>query len=153
MIFDKLSNAHLYYGMGKKYEDAFKFLQDNDFSDKPAGNYSAVLDGREVLVKVKRYDSRLHKDCRFEKHENCIDLQYIVSGREHFGYAPMDDELVRCGDNLAEDCVYYNDASSYVVLKTGMFAMALTDDVHIPELRIGDEPVPVVKVILKVWVK
>ena len=40
MIFDKLSNAHLYYGMGKKFEDAFKFLENTDFSSMPAGSYT-----------------------------------------------------------------------------------------------------------------
>jgi len=33
-----------------------------------------------------------------------------------------------------------------------MFAMALTNDVHMPELRIGDEPVPVIKAIVKIIV-
>ena len=150
MIFDKLSNAHLYYGMGKKFEDAFKFLENTDFSSMPAGSYTTMIDGRETVFKVKRYDSRPHEDCHLEKHENCIDLQYIVSGREYLGYAPYDGELVRCGDNLSDDCVYFNDTSSHVVLKQGMFAMALTDDVHMPELRIGEEPVPVVKAIVKI---
>ena len=150
MIFDKLSNAQLYYGMGKKFEDAFKFLENTDFSSMPAGSYTTMIDGRETVFKVKRYDSRPHEDCHLEKHENCIDLQYIVSGREYFGYAPYDGELVRCGDNLSDDCVYFNDTSSHVVLKQGMFAMALTDDVHMPELRIDEEPVPVVKAIVKI---
>lgn len=150
MIFDKLSNAQLYYGMGKKFEDAFKFLENTDFSSMPAGSYTTMIDGRETVFKVKRYDSRPHEDCHLEKHENCIDLQYIVSGREYFGYAPYDGELVRCGDNLSDDCVYFNDTSSHVVLKQGMFAMALTDDVHMPELCIGEEPVPVVKAIVKI---
>ena len=150
MIFDKLSNAQLYYGMGKKFEDAFKFLENTDFSSMPAGSYTTMIDGRETVFKVKRYDSRPHEDCHLEKHENCIDLQYIVSGREYFGYAPYDGELVRCGDNLSDDCVYFNDTSSHVVLKQGMFAMALTDDVHMPELRIGEEPVQVVKAIVKI---
>ena len=150
MIFDKLSNAHLYYGMGKKFEDAFKFLENTDFSSMPAGSYTTMIDGRETVFKVKRYDSRPHEDCHLEKHENCIDLQYIVSGREYFGYAPYDGELERCGDNLSEGCVYFNDTSSHVVLKQGMFAMALTDDVHMPELRIGEEPVSVVKAIVKI---
>ncbi len=153
MIYDKLSNAHLYYGLGKKFEDAFRFLATTDFSQMPAGVYSTMIDGRETVYKVKRYDSRLHEDCHLEKHENCIDLQYIVSGREYFGYAPMDQELVRCGDNLSDDCVYFEDISSKVVLKAGMFAMAFTDDVHMPELRIGEEPVPVVKAIVKIWAK
>ena len=63
MIFDKLSNAHLYYGMGKKFEDAFKFLENTDFSSMPAGSYTTMIDGRETVFKVKRYDSRPHEDC------------------------------------------------------------------------------------------
>ncbi len=150
MIFDKLDNARLYYGMGKKFEDAFEFLKKTDFSNMPAGVYSTMIDGEETPFKVKRYDSRPITDCKFEKHEHCIDLQYIVSGREYFCYAPYGDDLIRVGDNLSDDCVYYKDVGSRVELKQGMFAMALTNDVHMPELRIGDEPVPVVKAIVKI---
>ena len=153
MIFDKLDNARQYYGMGKKFEDAFEFLKNTDFSDMPAGVYSTLIDGVETPFKVKRYDSRPISDCKFEKHENCIDLQYIVSGREYFCYAPFGDDLERVGDNLSDDCVYYKDVGSRVEPKQGMFAMALTGDVHMPELRIGDEPVPVVKAIVKIHAK
>ncbi|MGE4354510.1 MAG: YhcH/YjgK/YiaL family protein [Oscillospiraceae bacterium] len=153
MIFDKLSNAHFYYGMGKKFEDAFKFLQSTDFSSMPAGVYSTMIGGEQTPFKVKRYDSRPIGDCKFEKHENCIDLQYIVSGKEYFGYAPFGDDLVRCGDNLSDDCVYYEDTASRVTLEEGMFAMALTGDVHMPELRIGEKSVPVVKAIVKIHAK
>ena len=84
MIFDKLENAAMYYGLGRKFEDAFRFLQTTDFSDMPAGNYSTLIDGRETVFKVKRYDSRPIEDCHFEKHEKCIDLQYIVN-QKYFG--------------------------------------------------------------------
>jgi beta-galactosidase beta subunit len=39
---------------------------------------------------------------------------------------------------------------SRVELKEGMFALALTNDVHMPELRIGEEAVPVIKAIVKI---
>ena len=150
MIFDKLENASIYYGMGKKFQDAFEFLKNTDFSSMPAGVYSTVIDGVETPFKVKRYDSRPLSDCKFEKHAHCIDLQYIVSGREYFCYAPYGDDLERVGDNLSDDCVYYKDVASRVELKQGMFALATTNDVHMPELRIGDESVLVVKAIVKI---
>jgi beta-galactosidase beta subunit len=88
MIFDKLANAQPYYAMGKKFADAFEFLKNTDFSDMPAGDYVTTIDGVETPFKVKRYDSRPIEDCKFEKHTHCIDLQYMVSGREYFCYAP-----------------------------------------------------------------
>ena len=54
MIFDKLENASIYYGMGKKFQDAFEFLKNTDFSSMPAGVYSTVIDGVETPFKVKR---------------------------------------------------------------------------------------------------
>lgn len=152
MIFDKLCNAQQYYGMGKKFEDAFEFLKNTDFSGMAAGVYSCMIDGVETPFKVKRYDSRPIEDCKFEKHEKCIDLQYIVSGKEYFCYAPYGEELEVVGANPSDDCVYFKDVASRVELKEGMFAMALTNDVHMPELRIGDESVPVVKAIVKIIV-
>jgi len=152
MIFDKLSNAQQYYGLGQKFVDAFEFLKNTDFTDMAAGNYTCMIDGVETPFKVKRYDSRPISDCKFEKHEKCIDMQYIVSGKEHFCYAPYSDELEVVGEAPELDCVYYKDVGSRVELSEGMFAIAMTSDVHMPELRIGDEPVPVVKAIVKIIV-
>lgn len=154
MIFDKISNAEQYYGLGQQYVDAFNFLTSTDFSAMEAGDYKTMIDGKETPFKVKRYDSRLHEDCKFEKHEKCIDMQYMVSGREHFCYAPYDESLVKLSENAALDCVYYDDTpASRVEINTGMFAIAMTSDVHMPELRIGDEAVPVVKAIVKIIVE
>jgi YhcH/YjgK/YiaL family protein len=150
MIFDKLANAQPYYAMGKKFADAFEFLKNTDFSDMPAGDYVTTIDGVETPFKVKRYDSRPIEDCKFEKHTHCIDLQYMVSGREYFCYAPYGDELEQVDTDPAKDCIYYKDVGSRVELKEGMFALALTNDVHMPELRIGEEAVPVIKAIVKI---
>jgi len=112
MIFDKLINCQQYYGMGKKFEDAFEFLKNTDFSDMPAGNYTCMIDGVETPFKVKRYDSRPISDCKFEKHEHCIDLQYMVSGKEYFCYAPYGEELEVVGEAPELDCVYYKDVAA-----------------------------------------
>ena len=150
MIYDQLKNAHLYYGLGKKFEDSLKFLANTDFSAMPAGKHRTVIDGKDTEFRVKRYDTRLREDCKLESHDNCIDLHYIVSGKEYFCYAPVDNELDRCGENPDDDCIYYTDTANRVAVKEGMFALAFTHDAHMPELRIGNEGVPVVKAIVKI---
>ena len=153
MIFDKLENAAQYYGLGKKFEDAFEFLKNTDFSEMAAGTYSTVIDGVETPFKVKRFDSRPISDCKFEKHAECIDMQYMVSGKEYFCYGPYEPSMEVVGEAPELDCVYYKDTGSRVEFKEGMFAIAMTSDVHMPELRIGDESVPVVKVVVNLHAK
>ncbi len=150
MIFDKLTNAHLYYGLGKKFEEALRFLQSTDFNSHPTGLFSITINGNETPYKVKHYTTKAPEDCHLEKHENSIDLQYVVSGKEYFGYSPMDKDMIRCGDNLSDDCVYYEDNASRVLLKEGMFALAMTDDVHMPEIRTNDQGEAVIKVVVKI---
>ena len=62
----------------------------------------------------------------------------------------MDKDMIRCGDNLSDDCVYYEDNASRVLLKEGMFALAMTDDVHMPEIRTNDQGEAVIKVVVKI---
>lgn len=150
MIYDRLENASFYYGMGPKFEAAFRFLAETDFSEMPAGVYNAVLNGKDTVYKIKRYDSRPPEDCKLETHNECIDLQYIVSGREYFCYAPLDSDLKEINRHPTDDFIYYEGETSKVVVKTGMFAMAHPGDAHLPELRIESEGTPVVKVVVKV---
>lgn len=47
MIYDTLTNSHLYYGISARLQKALDFLVNSDFSTIPDGRYE--IDGNDVL--------------------------------------------------------------------------------------------------------
>ena len=48
MIYDTLTNSHLYYGISARLQKALDFLVNSDFSTIPDGRYE--IDGNDVFA-------------------------------------------------------------------------------------------------------
>ncbi len=129
MIADRIENAHLYYCLGERFEKAFRFIQNTDFSQYDVGEYP--IDGTDVFCKIQIYHTMPVDQCKIELHRIYADVQYIVEGEEEFGYAhqrytkpkvPYDDKtemaLVSCDD------------MGYLIQRPGCFAIAFPEDAH-----------------------
>ena len=88
MVIDDLKNAALYVGMHPRMKDAFRYLQKTDFSKIEPGRYE--IDGADLFVLIQHYDPKLREKARWEAHRKYIDVQYVLSGSELFGYAPLE---------------------------------------------------------------
>lgn len=147
MIIDHLKNAHLYYGLGAKFETGLKYLQENDISKMETGKY--LIDGDDVYILVKRYDSFPLAECKLENHHLYADIQMVVSGKEYFCYAPLDN--LKMIDPHPENDVYYFEGGCEPITLTGdLFALVLPDDGHMPERAIDEVREPIVKAVVKV---
>ncbi|MCC8190283.1 MAG: YhcH/YjgK/YiaL family protein, partial [Planctomycetes bacterium] len=103
MIIDHLKNAHLYYCLGERFAKGLRFLQENDIAAMETGKHA--IDGDDVFLLVKRYDAFPLAECKLENHRLYADIQHVVSGKEYFCYAPLDDlEMI---DPHPENDVYY----------------------------------------------
>ena len=80
MVIDKLEYAGRYYGLSERFEKAFKYLEEHDFSGMEPGVYEIC--GKELILKLQSYDSRPLENCKPETHGKYADLQYIVEGHE-----------------------------------------------------------------------
>ncbi len=147
MIIDILKNAPLYYGLGKRFETGLKYLQEHDIAKMETGRYP--IDGDDVYLLVKRYDSFKLADCKLENHHLYADIQQVISGKEWFCYAPL--EGLKLVDPHPEKDVYYFQGACEPITLTGkLFALVLPDDAHMPERAIDEVPEPIVKAVLKV---
>ena len=65
-----------------RWETAYKFLGETNLDSLPYGTYHLNDD---VYVKYAKGITKDLKDCKYERHERWIDLQYMVEGEEYMG--------------------------------------------------------------------
>lgn len=147
MILDKIENADLYAAISENLEKGFEFLKNTDLQNAEVGKYE--IDGKEVFAMVSEYESKAHADCRPEAHHAYADIQYIISGREAIGYAPLNGQTPPTEFNSEKDIVFYAGETVQLNLEAGMFAVFFPQDVHRPCMQING-PEKVKKIVVKV---
>jgi YhcH/YjgK/YiaL family protein len=135
MIVDTLDNAAQYTHLGVRIAKALQHLVDTDFSQLEAGNYE--LEGKDLFVIVNDYETKPREVEPFEVHRRYIDVQYVVSGEEEFGYLPLADQTPSKPYFEKHDYAEYDYESNkadaaFIPLKAGMFALFFPQDMHMP---------------------
>lgn len=147
MIIDKLENADFYKGENVNLEKGFEYLKNADLANLEIGRYE--IDGKNVFALISEYESKAHQDCRLEAHQAYADIQYIVSGREAIGFAPLNGQTLTSEYNPEKDIAFFSGETTQLILETGMFAVFFPQDVHRPCMQISG-PEKVRKVVVKV---
>lgn len=147
MILDKLENAALYESISENMKKGFDYLKNTELANLEVGRYE--IDGKNVFALVSEYDSKKHEDCRLEAHQAYADIQYIVSGREAIGFAPLNGQTVTSEYNPDKDIAFFSGDTTQLILEAGMFAVFFPQDVHRPCMQING-PEKVKKVVVKV---
>jgi biofilm protein TabA len=148
MILDQIKNAHLYFATNAKFKLAFDYLNQIDVNTIPAGKYE--IDGKRVFALVQQYNTRRIEDSEWESHRRYIDLQYVVTGVEKFGYANLNN-MQQGQYDAAEDFLPLNGNGDIFTLREKCFILLLPEDAHMPGISAG-VPAPVKKIIIKISV-
>lgn len=129
---------------------ALEFLRRPGTAALPDGRYE--VDGDRVYALVQRYDTLPDGEPKFEAHRRFIDVQYIASGEEIIGWAPLADMVLSEPYDPARD-VCFGRACRWTPLRLGegMLAVLWPEDAHAPRLAAG-KPEAVVKIVVKVAV-
>ena len=149
MILDLLVNTGLYASISENLKIGFNFLINTDLDNLEIGRYE--IDGKNVFALVSEYESKKPEDCRPEAHQIYADIQYIVSGREAIGFAPLGGQTITSEYNPEKDIVFFEGETTPLILETKMFAVFFPQDVHRPCMQING-PEKVKKVVVKVKV-
>jgi YhcH/YjgK/YiaL family protein len=148
MIIDHLARAERYRGLSTGIAAALEFLRTTDLTAFPEGKTS--LDGDRLIANVARSRTKTAADAVWESHRKYIDVQYVVSGRERFGYVDLASAPAVVKDyNADKDVMFYAPGAVTLPLPAGHFAIFFPEDIHAPGLAEG-EPGDVVKVVMKV---
>lgn len=145
MIIDKIANHTRYHSVHPLFAQAFKYLTTTNFSDFDTGKYP--IDGNNMFALVNDYLTK--NDGQLEGHEEYIDIQFLVSGEENMGYAPLNNQKVAIPYNPEKDIAFFEGGHSMVKVETGMFVVFFPTDLHLPGIKV-DKPTSVKKVVIKV---
>lgn len=146
MVIDGLQNAAQYHILGARFAKGLRWLAENDVAAMAAERYD--IDGDDVYVMVQEYDSKPKEDGFWEAHRQYADIQLVVAGAEHMGYAATP-TLTASEYDESRDFLPLSGEGMFIEMQTGTFMVLWPQDAHMPGMAI-DEPAPVKKAVVKV---
>lgn len=149
MIYDRLQNAKLYFGINPRIDTALEFLLNNDLSQSEPGRYN--IDGDNIYYSVQEYISKQPEAAKWESHKQYIDIQCVLSGTEQMGYAHIDDLEVIEDVLTTKDCLFYTGEGSMILATAGTFAIFFPEDGHRPGVMVEKSEL-IKKIVVKVKV-
>jgi biofilm protein TabA len=146
MIADLLTNAHLYAALGPRIARGLRFLAETDLKSLAVGRLE--IDGERLFALVSDYTPKPLSAGRWEAHRRYLDLQYVVSGIERFGIAPID--RLDAGEYIPEkDITWLSGSGDHLTLAAGQFVVVWPGDAHMPGIDAG-VPAIVRKIVVKI---
>ena len=153
MIVSDLEHIERQAKMTQALRKAVEFLRRPDLAALPDGRVE--IDGERVYALPQRYETLAADRPRFEHHRKYIDIQFIVSGAEVIGWAPVERMQVTEAYDPERDIAFGTvpeGEMTPVLLRAGQFAVLHPEDGHAPRLAAGS-PAPVFKIVVKVAVE
>jgi YhcH/YjgK/YiaL family protein len=147
MIIDKIENAHLYKNIGERISKSFDYIKTTDLKNLPAGKYP--IDGENIFALVSEYKTKPESEGKLEAHRKYIDVQYVISGEELMGYAPLGTQQIIEPYKEDNDIVFFTGDKSFTKVSAGMFAVFFPEDIHMPGIASGKSS-SVKKLVIKV---
>jgi YhcH/YjgK/YiaL family protein len=141
--------AESYFKNRARWDSAFAFLRDNNLSDIEAKRYD--LNGNNLYVSITDYNTRNPEDARYEAHRKYIDIQYVATGTERIGIAPLSsvDSVLQEYDPAKDiEFMRVKGGDTYPASPDRFFVF-FPEDAHMPGLK-TDTIAPVRKVVVKV---
>jgi YhcH/YjgK/YiaL family protein len=147
MIIDSLENAGRYTSIHPLFAEAFEYIKTLDLKNAEIGK-TDLSDGLKIIVAEKVGMKQEESVAKFECHNQNIDIQLCISGKEQMGWKSRQSCSSAKGEyNAEKDVLFYNDAPDmFFELTDNQFAIFFPEDVHAP--MIGDEVIK--KLIVKV---
>jgi YhcH/YjgK/YiaL family protein len=149
MILDQLGSALMYGGLGERISIGLALLNEDDVRNAAPGKYE--VDGENLFYIVDEYETKPVQEGRLEIHRKYLDIQYIISGEECIGLAPLEELSEESPYDGKRDLAFYEyePTMSRLVLKQGMFVIFWPSEPHMPGRSIG-EPKSVKKIVVKI---
>jgi len=149
MIVDTLDQAARYAGIHPRFQAAFEFLRTTNWASVADGRID--IQGKELFALIQSYETKPLCEAKLEAHRAYIDIQFIISGEEAIGYAPLADQKEMDPFNREKDIGFYVGGATFTRLEKGMFAIYFPNDAHAPG-RFLEKPCAVRKAVLKIAV-
>ena len=146
MIYDTLSHIFRYDGMHEGVRMGLNYLRDTDFSRLPDGPQE--IDGKNVFANIMTVETKPGNDTP-EAHRTYIDIQYLISGREHIDVGPLEAMVEEVSGKPEIVIWFYHGPLDRITIGDGRYAVLFPGDAHAPGIQV-DGPETVRKVVVKV---
>lgn len=150
MVYDKIDNIETYKGLSADIFEGLNFLK-QVIPNMKSGAYDI---NPCVKAIVSEYETKIVNENGYEAHRDCIDIQYLISGKEVIDSLPLEYLKETKPYNKEIDAAFYEEVEvkpQELQLGNGYFAILFPQDGHMPQLYV-DKPVKVKKVVVKVKV-
>ena len=146
MIIDTVSSFYKYLPIHPGFDQAFRYLEAGNLD--PRSETRQIINGDLIFANFMRRPAKTRETSRLEAHRKHIDIQFLVSGKEEFGWKPTADCVKPDGDfNEERDVQFFkDDATSWHSLQPGQFVIFFPEDAHAPMVGTGE----IAKVVVKV---
>lgn len=151
MIVGNLKEIKRYKGLSKNIDKAIDFVTSNDLLALEQGKHE--VDGKNVYFNRSTYQAKPIEECLAENHNNYLDLQIVIKGKEGFGYAHIDNPTLKVAKeyNPEKDVTKYNVEDELIFSMTdGEYALVFPEDVHKPVIKLDDSTVEKLVVKIKI---
>ncbi|MBR4673068.1 MAG: YhcH/YjgK/YiaL family protein [Victivallales bacterium] len=145
MILDTLANSAYYEKAHPLFAKAFEFLKTADLANLPCDRYD--IQGNDLYAMIQEPEGKPQEAAKLEVHRKYIDLQFVVSGNETMGWAPI------CGlghatpfDDAKDFGLFTDKPQSWFDVRPGCFAIFFPEDAHAPNVGTGKHRKVVIKI-------
>ncbi len=148
MIIDKLENISLYSQIPDYVCEFLKTLSE----DTPCGRYGL---SETDYVNIETYTTKTISEGKFETHNNYIDIQLLLNGKERIFMDSRAGLTENNPYNSEKDIIFYSDDignSDYVTLDGTNFVMIYPHEAHAPQIAFNNLPQKVKKAVFKIKV-
>lgn len=145
MIIDRIENAHLYQGISPEVSACLEYLALKQYPLEVTPRFQVT---ERSSFNVSRYVTKPLEERAWEAHDHCIDLQFVIRGRETISYANRQ-QMEYCGKTEGKDHLCYEGEGAVLPLEEGYFCILFPEDVHRTK-TMAEEPCEVVKGVFKI---
>jgi YhcH/YjgK/YiaL family protein len=147
MIIDTIKNAGKYTSLHPRFARAFEYINQTDLLNAEEGK-GDIAEGLKYIISNGNGKTAEASLAKFECHDQHIDIQLCISGKETIGWKPREKCVSPNGDyNPEKDVRFFSDAPDmFLQLTNGQFAIFYPEDVHAPMIGEGTIKKLVIKV-------
>ncbi len=129
-------------------QTALDWIAGHDVAHMEAGTYE--IQEKDLYVMIQDITTQPAEVRRPERHNDYLDIQYIVSGVERMGYVPYTGKETVLEDPEGKDVTFYQnlEGETFVDVAAGCYCIFFSNDIHRPGCAAG-EPGSVRKAVVK----
>ncbi|MES2762460.1 MAG: YhcH/YjgK/YiaL family protein [Bacteroidota bacterium] len=146
MIINNISYKERYTNLHPQFTQAFDFI--NGFVPQKNIPGKIDIDGDTVFAIYSEPENANSNLSKLESHRKYIDIHFIISGSELFGWMPLLSCKSPIGDfNVEDDYILYDDKEfKKIQLTQSDFVIVYPEDTHAPGLETSDLKKLVIKI-------